>query len=147
MSVTIGLTEIMPLSLLLPNGATNRFVQARLYNDATGTEIAGSPATLTHLSSGRYTNYSKAAPSAKTRVRAFYTVFDDAGLTAPSADFEVSEEIINVDDGYAMTKAVYQLEGLDPSAPMTVTPVSRVAGAITQTISGDGVASSTVTRV
>ena len=63
MSVTIGLTEIMPLSLLLPNGATNRFVQARLYNDATGTEIAGSPATLTHLSSGRYTNYSKAAPA------------------------------------------------------------------------------------
>lgn len=41
---------------------------------------------------------------------------------------------------------LHQIAGLDASAPMTVTPTSREAGGITQTISGDGIASSTVTR-
>lgn len=41
---------------------------------------------------------------------------------------------------------VWQLQGLDIANPMTVTPTSRVAGTIAQTISGDGSSSSTVTR-
>ena len=41
---------------------------------------------------------------------------------------------------------VHKILGLDDTAPMTVTPTSRVAGTISQTISGDGVSSTTVTR-
>lgn len=39
------------------------------------------------------------------------------------------------------------LHGLDPSNPLTVTPTSRVAGGVSQAISGDGTTTSTVTRV
>ncbi|MDY6857292.1 MAG: hypothetical protein SWO11_21835 [Thermodesulfobacteriota bacterium] len=41
---------------------------------------------------------------------------------------------------------LYKLQGLDVSNPMTVTPTSRVAGSVSQTISGDGATTSTVTR-
>lgn len=41
---------------------------------------------------------------------------------------------------------LWQLQGLDADNAMTVTPTSRVAGAITQTITGDGDTTSTVTR-
>ena len=41
---------------------------------------------------------------------------------------------------------IHKLEGLDLANPMTVTPTSRNAGTISQTISGDGETTSTVTR-
>lgn len=41
---------------------------------------------------------------------------------------------------------VWTIHGLDISNPMTVTPTSREAGTIEQTISGDGTTTSTVTR-
>lgn len=41
---------------------------------------------------------------------------------------------------------LHKLQGLDMANAMTVTPTSRVAGTIQQTITGDGKTSSTVTR-
>jgi len=41
---------------------------------------------------------------------------------------------------------LHQLQGLDAANPMTVTPTSRVAGSISQTISGDGETTTTVQR-
>jgi hypothetical protein len=41
---------------------------------------------------------------------------------------------------------MYQIAGLDITAPMTVTPSSRVAGDISLAITGDGSTSTTVTR-
>ena len=41
---------------------------------------------------------------------------------------------------------VWRIHGLDATAPLQVTPTSRVAGSIAQTIGGDGATSSTVTR-
>ena len=41
---------------------------------------------------------------------------------------------------------LHQLQGLNIANPMTVTPTSREAGTIQQTISGDGKTTSTVTR-
>ena len=41
---------------------------------------------------------------------------------------------------------LWQLQGLDSANAMTVTPTSRAAGSISQTISGDGVTTTTVTR-
>jgi len=46
----------------------------------------------------------------------------------------------------AMLDELHKLQGLDASNPMTVTPTSREAGAVTQTISGDGETTSTVQR-
>ena len=42
---------------------------------------------------------------------------------------------------------LHKLQGLDPNNPMTVTPGSRNSGNISQVITGNGVSSSTVTRV
>jgi hypothetical protein len=41
---------------------------------------------------------------------------------------------------------LHKLQGLDASNPMTVTAASRVAGAVSQTITGDGETTTTVTR-
>lgn len=41
---------------------------------------------------------------------------------------------------------LHKIHGLRAAAPMTVTPTTRVAGAINQVISGDGTTTSTVTR-
>lgn len=41
---------------------------------------------------------------------------------------------------------LHKLQGLDADNPMTVTPTSRVAGDISQTISGNGTTTTTVTR-
>lgn len=46
----------------------------------------------------------------------------------------------------AMLAELYKLQGLDVANPMTVTPTSRVAGDIEQTITGDGETTTTVTR-
>lgn len=41
---------------------------------------------------------------------------------------------------------VWRIHGLDAAAPLTVTPASRTAGAITQAITGDGTTTTTLTR-
>lgn len=41
---------------------------------------------------------------------------------------------------------VWRIHGLDASAPLNVTPTSRTAGTISQTISGNGTTTSTVSR-
>jgi hypothetical protein len=41
---------------------------------------------------------------------------------------------------------IHRIHGLKSGQPMTVTPTTRVAGSISQTISGDGVTTTTVTR-
>lgn len=41
---------------------------------------------------------------------------------------------------------LWKLQGLDANNPMTVTPTARSTGSISQTISGDGTTTSTVTR-
>jgi hypothetical protein len=45
-----------------------------------------------------------------------------------------------------MLQELWKLQGLDSDAPMTVTPTSRIAGLISQIISGDGTTTTTVTR-
>ncbi len=42
---------------------------------------------------------------------------------------------------------MHAVHGLDSTRPMTVTPTSRVSGSIAQTITGDGIATTTVTRI
>lgn len=65
---------------------------------------------------------------------------NSAGLIVKSIGSGLStEEATKLDE-------LHKLQGLDAANPMTVTPTSRQAGSIDQTISGDGENSSTVTR-
>lgn len=52
---------------------------------------------------------------------------------------EISKEGSSVDD-------LHKLQGLDMANSITVTPASRVVGTISQTISGDGITSTTIQR-
>lgn len=54
--------------------------------------------------------------------------------------------LINETTWGLMLTELWQMFGLDPDNPMTVTPTTRTTGAISQTISGDGQTTSTVTR-
>ncbi len=47
----------------------------------------------------------------------------------------------------AMLLDLFRLHGLDPAAPMTVTPTGRVAGLLQQAFTGDGEVTTTVTRL
>lgn len=76
-------------------------------------------------------------------VRGVGDVIDESTGTADVQDFTVNAA---VDLGFYKVDELWALQGLDAANPMTVTPTSRVAGAITQVISGDGENTSTVTR-
>jgi hypothetical protein len=54
--------------------------------------------------------------------------------------------LINETSYGTMLQELWTLQGLDKDNPMTVTPTTREAGVISQTISGDGQTSTTVTR-
>lgn len=50
------------------------------------------------------------------------------------------------DTTFGRIDELHKLQGLDISAPMTVTPTTRVAGSVSQAITGDGSTTTTVTR-
>jgi len=60
----------------------------------------------------------------------------DTGTTIPAAIAAIDTQV----------DELHKLEGLDGANPVTTTPTSRVAGSITQVITGDGITTSTVTR-
>ncbi len=51
------------------------------------------------------------------------------------------------DGDYEYEVSLAMLQGLSPSDPMTVTPTTRVAGNINLQITGDGVTTTTVTKI
>ncbi len=70
-----------------------------------------------------------------------------AALTVAGQTVTLSyNEAACVEAIYAKVLEIWKLLGLDSENPMTVTPTSRTAGDISQTISGDGTTSTTVTR-
>lgn len=87
--------ETIPLSLKLFDGASNKFVRATL-RDATGMQIVGSPALLSHVGEGQYTNSSFAMPNTDY-VNVSYQVFDDAGLTTLSTLYSDGQERFELD--------------------------------------------------
>ena len=73
-------------------------------------------------------------------------VTDESGNTIRTGTWNggvtVTNKLLDADQ----INELWQLQGLDSDNPMTVTPTSRAAGNISQTISGDGETTSTVTR-
>jgi hypothetical protein len=57
-----------------------------------------------------------------------------------------SPQQADIDAILLRTDELHRIHGLKSGEPMTVTPTTRVAGTISQTISGDGTTTTTVTR-
>ena len=76
-------------------------------------------------------------------VRGVADVVSEVTGTATVIDLTVNRA---VELGFLQVDELWKLQGLDAANPMTVTPTSRVAGPISQTITGDGENTSTVTR-
>jgi len=76
--------EIIPLSVVLFDGDTTKFVRATI-NDSGGTPIAGSPVLLTHIAAGRYDDDSLVMPT-DAFVSVVYEIFNDIFFTTASPD-------------------------------------------------------------
>lgn len=70
MDITVG--EKIPLSVQLADDETGRFIIATV-RDHFGTEVSGSPATLSHIANGLYEDLSVSMPT--TRVTASYRTY------------------------------------------------------------------------
>lgn len=89
--VTAG--DKIPLSVQLFDGATNKFIRARLYDKA-GLELAGSPVALVHTAGGLYQDDSYTMPA--YAVLAQYKIYDDSGFTTPSSLHSDAMEIFDI---------------------------------------------------
>ncbi len=91
---------------------------------------------------GGYTITFEAGVYAVTLVGANNNILDVANLNSVSIRPSNSAGLITT----PQIEEVWRLMGLDIDNPMTVTPTSRNAGPVEQTISGDGVNSTTIAR-
>jgi len=121
-----------PGSLTLSGGSVDLDYVRALALDVTSNELtlSGGTVTLTYAAPGAY----DLEVTAGTLTAAGQTVT----MTYSAA--------VTLADVYAKVLEIHKILGLDADAPMTVTPTSRFAGDISQTISGDGTTSTTVTR-
>jgi hypothetical protein len=79
-------------------------------------------------------------------VRGNGKVVDENGVHMNSGTYNGALTLVNEANFGQHTHEIWKMMGLDIASPMTVTPTSRNAGDISQTISGDGATTSTVTR-
>lgn len=113
MDLIIG--QEVPLTLQLNDGATTKYPRAKVFDDA-GTELTGSPVTLTHVASGLYKASSFVMPN-KSFIIAQYLVYSDSGHTT-------------LDTNYSLACDTFALE----SPSLFATTGSALAGIVT---SGD----------
>lgn len=66
------------ISHQLFNGATDKYVKAHVY-DATGTEVSGSPVTLSHVARGLYVDNGTLSAPAALPIRVQCLVYSDSG--------------------------------------------------------------------
>jgi hypothetical protein len=116
------LGQEVPLALQLSNGATNKFPRAKIY-DESGTELAGSPVVLTHVSAGLYKASSFVMP-AKPFIVAQYLIYSDAGFTTLDPDYPIASDAFSLLTltTLEMTRAI--LFGTVEKAPIIVGTLS-----------------------
>jgi len=71
---------------------------------------------------------------------------DTGGGSAPTASENAAAVRTNLSPELLRIIELALLHGLDPASPLVVTPTSRTAGSVTQSLTGDGSTSTTVTR-
>lgn len=106
--------ETLPLSLQLHDGDAGKFVRAILV-DQDGAFLPASPVTLTHLTSGKYSDDSVVMPATVTYIEVTYETFDDAGFTTLSPDHTSATDVfaLEVPDTVLLDKLNEILAKLD----------------------------------
>lgn len=85
------LGETVPLVLVLEDGNTSKFPQAKIY-DGTGTAVPITSITLVHKDSGYY--YGSYLVPGIAKFTVVYTVFDDIAHTLPSVAYSKADDYI-----------------------------------------------------
>lgn len=86
--------EAVPLALILEDGNTSKFPQAKVY-DAVGSAVPVSTVDLTHLTLGYY--YASYVVPSASKFTVVYTVFDDVGRTVISPAYTRAQDILIAD--------------------------------------------------
>jgi hypothetical protein len=94
--VEVNLTDPLPILATLFDGDQTKFLRARVY-DASFAEVTGSPFALSHISNGSYT-YNSYTPTVEGSYTAVVEVYDDAGYTTLSIDYQKGSEVFLVTD-------------------------------------------------
>lgn len=124
-------------------GGSGNSLALRNYSGGIGIEnYNGGGAVSMDMASGRVVMETTVTAGDLT-VRGIADIEDNSTGTAVVNDLTVNEAL---DLGFGQVDDLHKIAGLDAANPMTVTPTSRSAGGINQTISGDGETTSTVTR-
>ena len=105
-----------------------------------GSSTVGSPFNATEI--GTTGIYLASMPSVSYGKYLVLAIAGDERLGSGEIYWDGTNEITPI-----MYEELHRLQGLKSSAPMTVTPTSRVTGDISLAITGDGVTTSTVSRV
>lgn len=116
------LGQEVPLALQLSNGATNKYPQARMFDDS-GAELSGSPVTLTHVGSGLYKAANFVMP-AKPFIVAQYLVYSDAGHTTLDADYPIASDAFALLDISTLDNPRAALFGSLENSPVIVGALS-----------------------
>lgn len=86
---TAEVNESVLLCKTLKDGSTGKGVRARVFN-AAGTEVSGSPFTLTHRSGGHYSGTGW-TPVAEGQYSVSYEVYTTSGFVTPDGDHAWSD--------------------------------------------------------
>ena len=103
--------DLLPLSLTLDGGDTDKFPMAWIY-DQNNTQLPGSPVVLVHHQFGRYVNNSYVVPAGVTHITALYRIFDDAGHTQLSLVYP------NCEDFFDITGIAGSVSGVDAAVDL-----------------------------
>lgn len=132
--VTVGLTVELLGSWQL------RFPAGNYIARVAGGNLVGGPA-------GDPIAYSAGVQTLLIQSAAATVVTSSIGGTVPSAAQNAAATKAALEAAGAPLEELHRLQGLKASAPMTVTPTTRVAGDISLVLTGDGVTTTTVTRL
>jgi len=116
------LGQEVPLALQLSNGATNKYPQARMFDDS-GAELSGSPVTLTHVGSGLYKASTFLMPS-KPFIVAQYLVYSDAGHTTLDTDYPIASDAFSLLDLSILEMTRASLLGTLEESPIIIGELS-----------------------
>lgn len=79
----VGVGKVLPVVVQLGNGATDKFVRAKIYDDA---NTLLNTLSLTHVSNGLYKNVSVVMPDVNS-VSVQGEAYNDSGFTSPTEDY------------------------------------------------------------
>lgn len=122
-------------------------VTISLYDPVTGASISLDDNACPEIVTGLYIwDSSKLTAQPSGYQEYVWSMTDSVTVKGGIINMFDAADSAKLDTLVTLTDELHKLQGLDASNPMTVTPISRVAGTISQDITGDGIETSTVTR-